>query len=340
MDNNFTEYIREHIKEYLPQEYQDAVISADTVTKSNDRTLTGLTILRPGERAAPTIYLEPLAEQVEKGRPLDSVMRQIAEIQVTYKDQIPMDVSTLGRYETVRPLLSVQMCDPETNREYLKDKPHIPCGELAAFYRIEVAADQEGTASIAVTENLLQSWGITKEQLHRDAVQAESERNPVCFYDMNDVMSEIMFSEKPENLFYREDPLDIGFTPLYVLTNQNKVNGAGVLAQDGVLEKIGVLIGSDFYVLPSSIHEVLIVPDNGTMQLAELEDMVREVNATQVAPEERLSDKVQYYDRETKTLGRKQEKSVLKQLADKKEQVRQAETKPQTKQAHRGEASL
>jgi hypothetical protein len=340
LNNNFTEYIKEHIKEYLPPEYQDAVISTNEVTKNNDRTLTGLTILQPGERAAPTVYLEPLAEQVEKGRPLDSVMRQIAEIQITYKDQIPMDISMLEHYETVRPLLSIKMCDPETNREYLKDKPHTPCGELAVFYRIEVAADQEGTASIAVTESLMQSWGITKGQLHKDAVQAESERNPVCFYDMNDVMSEIMFSEKPENLFHQEEPLDIGFTPMYVLTNQDKVNGAGVLAHDGVLEKVGVLIGSDFYVLPSSVHEVLIVPDNGTMQLAELENLVREVNATQVAPEDRLSDKVQYYDRETRTLGRKQEKSVLKQLADKKAQVRQTETKPQTKQIHRSEASL
>ena len=128
---------------------------------------------------------------------------------------------------------------------------------------------------------------------------------------------------------------------MYVLTNQSKTNGAGVLVQDGVREKVGGMIGSDFYVLPSSIHEVLIVPDNGNMRLAELEDMVREVNATQVAPEDLLSDKVQYYDLETKTLGLKQEKSVLKQLADKKAQVRETAAKePAERHTAKQEPSL
>lgn len=271
---------------------------------------------------------------------MDSVMRQIAKIQETYKGPLPIDVSIFERYEAVRPMLSIQMCNPKTNREYLEDKPYTLCGELAAFYRIQVAADHEGTASIAITDSLLRNWNITKDQLHKDAVQAENERNPVCFYDMDDVMSEIVSSKKPDNLFQQGEPLDIGFIPLYVLTNQNKENGAGVLARDGVLEKVGTLIGSNFYVLPSSVHEVLIVPDYGNMTLAELETTVREVNDTQVLPEERLSYKVQYYDREAKTLGRKQEKSVLGQLADKKAQLNQAEAAPKTKQAHRSETSL
>ena len=81
------------------------------------------------------------------------------------------------------------------------------------------------------------------------------------------------------------------------------------------------------------------MPDNGSMQLSELEAMVREVNATQVAPEDRLSDKVQYYDRETKLLQRGQEKSVLGRLSDKKAQLQQADqTIP--KQPNRSEVSL
>ena len=123
MKQEFAEYIKAHIKDYLPPEYQDAVISADTVIKSNDRALTGLTILKNGEQAAPTIYLEPFAEQVEAGHSMPSVLRQIAEIQTAYKGRVPMEVSELGNYETVRPMLSVQMCDPELNQEYLKDKP-------------------------------------------------------------------------------------------------------------------------------------------------------------------------------------------------------------------------
>lgn len=340
MNQDFAEYVKDHIREYLPPEYQDADISIKKVTKSNDWMLTGLTIFQPGEQVAMTIYLEPFAEQTEKGRTLDSIMQQIAEIQTNSKEQFPMDVSMLYNYKTVRPMLSIQLCDPETRREYLKDKPYTPCGDLAAFYRIQIAEDNEGTASAAVTEKLMQIWGISKDQLHKDAVQSESIRNPVRLYDMEDLIFKPMFSTRPDNLFTRKEPLNIGLMPLYALTNQNQVNGAGVLAQDGVLERVGGLIGSNFYVLPSSIHEVIIVPDNRNIRLSEMEAMVREINTTQVAPNERLSDKVQYYDREAKILGCRQEKSVLEQLADKKTQVLQAEAMPKTKQTKRNELDL
>ena len=101
---------------------------------------------------------------------------------------------------------------------------------------------------------MLNLWGITPEQLHHDAVTAENARNPVCFYTMDDVMSELMLSAKPTNLFSQQEPAETGTAPMYVLTNQSKLDGAGALARDGVLDKIGELLGSDFYVLPSSVN--------------------------------------------------------------------------------------
>ena len=109
MNQNFVEYVKSHIKEYLPMEYQNAVVSINEVTKSNDRLLTGLTILSPGERSAPTIYLEALAEQVEQGLSLDAAMKQIAQIQVENHNRVPLDISVLENYEAIRPMLAVQM---------------------------------------------------------------------------------------------------------------------------------------------------------------------------------------------------------------------------------------
>ena len=154
-------------------------------------------------------------------------------------------------------------------------------------------------------------------------------------------MSELMLSAKPTNLFSQQEPEETGAAPMYVLTNQSKLDGAGALARDGVLDKIGDLMDSNFYVLPSSIHEVLIVPDNGNMQTKELENMVKEVNASQVAPEDLLSDKVQYYDRTAKTLGRKQEKGLLERLSANKAKVREKEAKePRESQKTRQEPGL
>ena len=333
------EYIKNHIKEYLPLEYQDASVVLEEVTKNNDRVLTGLIVRRDGETTAPTVYLEPYAEQIDNGRPLDSVMREIAKIQTDY--HIPaFDFSSLGDYEKVKPLLAIRLYDPEKNQDYLKDKPHTPCGDLAAAYRIQVSKDNDGVASAVVTDSMLQIWGIGVEQLHKDALAAESSRETVCLHSMDDVMNQLIFSGECPNLLNDDEISNTGLG-IYVLTNQSKLNGAGVLAQDNVLERIGDLLGSDFYVLPSSIHEVLIVPDNGAVNLKELETMVKEVNATQVAPEDLLSDKVQYYDRETKTLGRKQTKGILERLAENKEQIQKnSPQKQEMKHVNKNEPSL
>ena len=337
MNTEIAEYIKNHIREYLPPEYQEAHITLEEVTKGNDRRLTGLLIRNDGEITVPTIYLEPYTKQLAQGRPMNEIMREIVQIRTEQDTRIPFEVSDLMNYGQVKPMLTIRLCDPEQNREYLKDKPFTPCGELAAVYRIQVMESKEGVASAVVTDRMMELWGVTKEQLHQDAVAAETARSPVCFYSMED----IMFSSKPENLFERTEPLDAATMPMYVLTNTSKVNGSGILARDGVLDKIGELLGKNFYVLPSSIHEVLIVPDNDDMQARELESMVKEVNATQVAPADLLSDKVQYYDRAAKTLGRKQEKGLLERLAENKAQVKEhAEKTPKAKKAAKQEPSL
>ncbi len=335
MDQNAVEYIRNHIKEFLTPEYQDADVIVEPVLKNNDRVLTGLTIFKEGSNMAPTVYLEPYWEEIKRGRPLSSVLEEIAQIQLGKNNRGTFDLSMLKDYEKVKPKLFIRMCDPEKNTEYLKDKPYTACGELAASYRIQVLEEKEMNGSAAITNEVLRSWGITKEQLHQDAVQAEKERKPACLYRMDD----ILFSEQAENLL-EEGALQAGELPIFVLTNRDKSEGAGVMVQDGVLKKVGELLGADYYVLPSSIHEVLVLPDNGEMDVKELESMVRDVNAAEVAPHELLSDKVQFYDRASRILGRKQEKGILDRLAENKKQIQEKAGKEKVAEKRRNEPSL
>ena len=129
MRQDFAEYVTAHIRDYLPQDYREAKITLEKVTKGNDRTLTGLTILKDGEHITPTIYLEPYAMQNENGRPMDDILREIAAVKMENSRSMPFDVEKLKDYETVRPLLSIRLCDPERNREYLKDKPYTMCSQ-------------------------------------------------------------------------------------------------------------------------------------------------------------------------------------------------------------------
>lgn len=244
-------------------------------------------------------YLEAYTEQIAAGRSLDSAMKD---------------------YEKVKFFLSIRVYDPERNKEYLKDKPHTACGELAAAYRIQNGEDVRGDDSITVTNSMQNMWGISTQQLHRDVVVAGNARGMVCLYRIEDAIDQMNSLWNCPNLLQNEEPLVAG-DELYVLTNRDWLYGASVIVQNNIMEKIGEKLGMDFYVLPSSTHEVLIVPDDGKISLEELEEVVKDVNDTQVAPGIQLSDKVQYYERNTRSLGRKRETGVLQKLSENKREI-------------------
>ena len=177
---------------------------------------------------------------------------------------------------------------------------------------------------------------------------------PAEIKGMGEVLAEMMGIEQAEMLgLYPVRPED---EQIFVASVPDKVHGAGVLAYQDFMDQAAERAGGDFFILPSSIHEILIVPDNGKMGLPELENMVKEVNATQVAPQDKLTDNVYHYDSQAKIfeLGEKfverqaergdaeiekadidkEEKgSVLGELKAKKEEVAKAPKKEAVEKA-------
>ena len=174
MNTEIAEYIKNHIREYLPPEYQEAHITLEEVTKGNDRRLTGLMIRNDGEITVPTIYLEPYAKQLAQGRPMDEIIREIVQIRTEQDTRIPFEVSDLMDYGQVKPMLAIRLCDPEQNREYLKDKPFTPCGTLAAVYTIQVIESKDRVASAVVTVHSTELRCDNKVQNHKSGDAAKT----------------------------------------------------------------------------------------------------------------------------------------------------------------------
>ena len=124
---------------------------------------------------------------------------------------------------------------------------------------------------------------------------------------------------------------------VYVATNPQKFMGASVMNYPGFMEQASEQLGGDFFILPSSVHELLFLPAGNDVDLDHLKGMVREVNDSQVEPKDRLSYQVYYYSKEEKTIEladkavqRKLEKekkapekegSVLSKLENRKKEV-------------------
>lgn len=122
----------------------------------------------------------------------------------------------------------------------------------------------------------------------------------------------------PRNLLETGEKVSPDGMGMYCLTNSERMDGASLILQDGLMQQIEGIVGGNFYVLPSSIHEVMVIPDNGQLELRELSAMVYEINRAEVAPQDRLSDSIQYYDAETRTLENAQKREERKELENRK----------------------
>ena len=199
----------------------------------------------------------------------------------------------------------------EGNDELLAQRPHAEMEDLAVTYCVMLGEDANGSMSVPITNQLMETWGVTQEDLHQLAQTNQETLTPSTFKSMNEVMVEMMLPQIMEDMGIDRESAEQMISDMippddmmYVLSNEQKVNGAAALLDEKMMDQVAEKVGVDFYILPSSVHEVLIVPAEVGMDLKDLENMVQEVNATQVAPQDRLSDHVYQYDNETHEIFR------------------------------------
>ncbi len=313
----FKQYVVENIKDFLPESFENFKVSVHEVIKNNDTKLSGLTI-RPEETGiAPTLYLEDFFKEYESGKSLDYVLDHIAEIYAKASEngigaETKEIVDQLVDYEAVKEKILPRLVNREFNEERLKTIPYTEYdSDLAVTYHVDLGDSEDGQMSVQVSNEMLAKYGVSIEELHATAIENMKKTTPATFKSMAETLAGIMIpcfedmtEEEKEEAISQLDMPDPG---MYVLCNDRKSFGAAAVLDTETMEDILDKCG-EYFILPSSIHEVLIVPKKHDMELSSLEAMVQEVNATQVAPNEVLSDHVYEYDKEAKSLIRADKK--------------------------------
>ena len=311
----FTKECEGKIRDYLPDEYKTAEIIVNDVVKMNDIHMTGLTVRLKDALIGPTLYLDDFFARYQDGEDIDILYREIA---VCILDAYKIDTETtkakineLSDYQKMKKHLRMVVCDPELNNELLNGLVTKGFGDYVVLYKL-VIGHENNIGTINVGQNMLDVWGVTPEQLHADAEEA-MKMNVPCLYSLQDMVSELMkdmlpfeMVVPPVNLF--EQSLgNQQCEPCFVLTaKDDKMYSAALMFIPELLKKAADVLGESYYVLPSSIHEVLLlrksVAELNESSVADLVQMVRDINHTEVSPIEILSDKVLYYDKEQGTL--------------------------------------
>ena len=338
--NQFMETIQYDLQERLSRMYPDTRVEQQEVNKLQGKSYRGLMIRQDGHTASPVFNMDQLYEQLSSkayDSVLDDLVKQAVELIENPLNIIPEEFMD---YEFMKDKLMAQVVSAKDNEARLSELPHREMKDMAVIYRFMLGEGDMGTMSATVNNAMLETYGISPEQLHEDTMRAMQENHTYSIRPLGSVLAEM-------------DPGadgSYGAPGLYVATMDTKMYGAGVITQPDFMERAAETVGGDFFVLPSSVHEVLVFRDDGLTDVEQLQQMVMNINEGFLDPSDKLTDNVYHYDAdehvfetgkeysermEERALGKRE--SVLQDLADQKQKVQEHAPKARSSPEKGGE---
>lgn len=298
MKKKLAEYMQEHLPDYLPQteEYR---IKIEEILKENDVKRTAVIVSEKGEmeHISACLYLESFLEEYEYPvyRDLEQIVgdeeacqkicREMASVyeanRMTRSDFDFARARQIHSFQYVKPALRVGICDPDRNREMLKKLVSGRTGDFAQYYYLADFLLKD--TMLKVTNRMLEGWMVSKEELQEAAME-----------NMKQEMQLVPMEEFMEGACTKDELEKNRERGMYVLTNQKACYGAGMIVNQDIQKLVSDKMKGDYYVLPSSIHEVLIVADKPETDLDDLTAEVKMAN-DRVEEEDLLSYQVQHY---------------------------------------------
>lgn len=328
----FIEKVTCALEKYYGENYRVRIME---VKKNNGLCLHGLSILLQDSpnKVTPTIYLDEYYKRYMRGISLSETVQDIIRTYEahTVKDDVSMEFFL--DYEKVKDRVVYKLINYEMNKDLLKEIPYIPFLDLAVVFYYYMENEVFGAASILIYHTHMKKWEISLKRLTADAEYNTPRVLGYRLADMEDIVRELIRKDLGNRLSKKnvcrqgeeEIPMDEIIdkmlecylegreeNPMYVLTNRSSQNGAACILYPSVLKNFAERIGSDLYILPSSIHEVILIKDYEIEDVDALRNMVKDVNRTQLAPEEVLSDQVYYYSRKSDKVELCENKTSMK----------------------------
>lgn len=284
----FQDQLEEAMKELVPE---GAKIHFHETGKNNGVIYQAVTILEKGNPVSPDIHLEEFFADYKRGTQINKIAKDLIHFWEEHKQDTGFRVEDFSDYENAKPRLRFRVVNYEENRERLSHMPHIPFLDLAVvfFYHVDTAKkDLQG--SIQIEDSHLALWGIDKEELTEVAVNNTLQTMEVRFVGICKVLNELMGNHCEMPFEPEEEP------NMYVLSNKDNYFGAAVLYAPKILSRVSEKMKGDFLVIPSSVHEVIVIPSGAWADYERLNAIITEINEEQVAREEVLSNHLYYYD--------------------------------------------
>lgn len=266
---NYTEFVHAMLSKTREQMEPEVRVEIHTAVKNNSTERTGLVLMRQGVNMSPTIYLEEFYERYLNGTELPDLVKTIQDLYQKIRVKKSYPYEDILSYEKVKEKIVYKVIQKETNEKLLREIPHEEFLNLAVVFYIILEYTTFGTASLLIRNEHLKMWNVSETEIVETAKQNTPELLPAELEKLTDYM--------------------------YVLTNKTRNLGAAVMLYPDTGKKVWQVIGENFYILPSSIHELILIPESYGVERTQLECMVREINQAEVEAEEVLAESVYYY---------------------------------------------
>lgn len=264
-------------------------VSVTHIIKNNGCEYDGLIIKQKDVEISPTIYVNGFYEEYLQGKNIDDIFNCIRDTYEYNKNRIVIDTDSLKSFEGIKDKVVYKLINYNYNRKLLESVPHKKFLDLAMVFYCLIKKSADGNATALIYNTHMDNWNIHIDDLYHAALGNTPKLLKSTIKPMSMLLGREEFDESEE---YSVDDM-------YVLTNSCKLNGAACILYDNVLERFSDRLNRDLYILPSSIHEVILLPKLDIFDKNELINMVREVNIEGVPKDEVLSDNVYEYDRKT-----------------------------------------
>lgn len=303
----FMQEVADEILEYLPDEYLSSDVCIERVVKNNNSINEALIVRQKEMNITPTIYLKQFYDEYLEGDSFEEVCKRIAGVRIQAQSESNFDTDRLLNLDIVRDYIYLSLVNKERNYSQLKERPYRDFLDLAIVFYVDISRmdtkyKDARSLQLGITNELLNSYGISVEELYQIAINNNNKLQFKCRYlheIMLDVVSDEMFgddvSEEARDEFAESIFTGRNFDVMY-LTSDRGCKGSSMILNPEAMRYARKLMGADFYVLPSSIHEVILVSENMGMTRREMIEMVSEVNSNCVEYEEFLSNNIYFYN--------------------------------------------
>lgn len=283
----FCEKVAKLLREFLGEGYK---VGIKEVIKNNSVKMIGLDAGVEGDSVSQIMYMENSYAEYLEGRL--SVVEAAENAMKNFKsnlEQPPIDVSevrALLEWDMIKGKVMSRLINTEMNKELLQTLPHREFLDLSIIYYIYATDD----STMNITNQHIEYWGVDEEQLY-DCAKVNVGKAESVFKSMSDMIAEILELDVNESTKERKKTQA---DAMFVLTNRRRYLGSIYLTDEDVMKRIKEKIGN-FVIIPSCIHELIILPQKDFSNYYQLAQMVKNMNASEVEKQDVLSNHVYLY---------------------------------------------